>query len=346
MAMSAYLDTRVSLYASRLWPSGEVEALIGAPDDAIAVALSRRGLPQLAPGVAGPEPDPRSLEQHIVAQTLDETRVLLRPLSGAERAFLSFWIVRFEISNVKTLLRSKMTGERPSAVLERLTPMGPFGLLDDQELAHAEDVGELLRRLEAGPYAGIIRHARRAFEETGDPFSLDAALDRGYYEGLAARARPLEERLGGSFRRLMADLIDRINLGWLLRYRFNYGLPPAQVYYLLVRAPYGLSGPRLGQLAARESVAGVLEALPPTWRTRLAGAADISTIHARIDATTAREALRVLGSRAPALARAFAYLVLRERDLRFLRSLLRGRYLGLMPDAIRDVLRQASAEAA
>jgi vacuolar-type H+-ATPase subunit C/Vma6 len=41
------------------------------------------------------------------------------------------------------------------------------------------------------PYAGIVRQARRAFEQSHDPFNLDAALDRAYYEGLAQRAHAL-----------------------------------------------------------------------------------------------------------------------------------------------------------
>ena len=64
------------------------------------------------------------------AKGLDETQVLIRPLSGDARDFLAFWTARFELSNVKTLLRSKMSGERPAAVLARLTPMGAFGRLD------------------------------------------------------------------------------------------------------------------------------------------------------------------------------------------------------------------------
>lgn len=347
--MSAYLDTRVSLYAGRLWQDGQVDGLIGAPDDTVANALAHRGLPQLAAsvgGVAGQRQDPRSLEQRIVAQILDETRVLIRPLSGAARAFLAFWTARFEMSNVKTLLRSKMAGERPAAVLERLTPMGALGRLDNRDLAHAEDVGELLRRLASGPYAGIVQHARLAFEQSGDPFSLDAALDQGYYEGLTLRARPFEKSLGPAFRQLMADLVDRVNLVWLLRYRFNYGLPPAQVYYLLVGSHYSLSSARLKQLAALDGLDAVLAALPAAWRARLSGAGDISGVHARMEHVAARRALRVLHSRAPAMTRAFAYLLLRERDLRAVRSLLRGRHLGLADGAIREALWHVSAEGA
>lgn len=345
-AMSAYLDTRVTLYASRLWPDDALEALIAMPDGAVAETLGERGLPQLAAGYGSatePQQNLPSLELRIISQILDETQVLIRPLSGDARAFLNFWTARFEVSNVKTLLRGKMTGERPAAILARLIPMGPFGRLDNAALAHAEDVGELLRRLEAGPYAAIVRRARRAFEQSQDPFSLDAALDRGYYEDLVRRAEPLEKTVGGPFRRLMADLVDRINLVWLMRYRFNYGLPPPQVYYLLVASHYALSGARLRELAALDSPQAVLAALPPAWQARLAGAADIAAVFARMERAAAADALRVLRSRAPGIARAFAYLILRERDLRAVRAVLRGRHLGLPGDDIRLALRRGSA---
>jgi V/A-type H+-transporting ATPase subunit C len=343
--MSAYLNTRVSLYAGRLWPDAALDALVSVADDAVADTLTRRGLPQLAAGFIDP-PDlqnARSLEQRIIAQILDETRVLIRPLSGPARTFLTFWTARFEISNVKTLLRSKLTGERPAAVLARLTPMGAFGRLDNQDLAHAEDVGELLRRLEAGPYAGIVRHARRAFEQNHDPFNLDAALDHGYYEGLIQRAQPLEDTVGAPFRSLMANLIDRINLVWLLRYRFNYKLPPAQVYYLLVGSRYSLPGTRLQELAALDSLQAVLAALPSALQTQLAGVADIPGVFARMEHAGAEQALRVLRSSAPDIARAFAYLILRERDLRAVRAVLRGRHLGLAEADIRQALRRTEA---
>lgn len=347
--MSAYLNTRVSLYSGRLWRDGELDALVSIPDDAVADALALRGLPQLAEGfgsLAGRQQDSRSLEQRIIAQILDETRVLIRPLSGDARTFLGFWTARFEISNVKTLLRSKMTGERPAAVLARLTPMGTFGRLDNQDLAHAEDVGELLRRLEAGPYASIVRNARRAFEQSRDPFSMDAALDHGYYEGLTLRAQPLEAAVGAPFRSLMANLIDRINLVWLLRYRFNYKLPPAQVYYLLVGSRYSLPGTRLRELASQESLEAVLAALPPSLRTRLSGVTDIPGVFSRMERDAAEQALRVMRSSATDIARAFAYLILRERDLRAVRAVLRGRHLGLASADIRLALQRTPAEVA
>jgi V/A-type H+-transporting ATPase subunit C len=161
--VSAYLNTRVSLFSEGLWQPGDFDEIIKTPDAEVTDALAKLGLPQLAKGYDSR--DPLSLEQRIIAEVLDETRILIRPLNGEARRFLTYWTERFEVTNVKTLLRGKMTGERPAALIARLTPMGAFGRLDVQDLAHAEDVSELLRRLEAGPYAGIVRNARRAFEE-------------------------------------------------------------------------------------------------------------------------------------------------------------------------------------
>ena len=71
--MSAYLNTRVSLYAGRLWRDVELDALVSLPDDAVADKLIRHELPQLVAGYAsqpGRQQDPRSLEQRIIAQVL------------------------------------------------------------------------------------------------------------------------------------------------------------------------------------------------------------------------------------------------------------------------------------
>ncbi|MEW6676447.1 MAG: V-type ATPase subunit [Pseudomonadota bacterium] len=342
--MSAYLNTRVSLFRARLWHKEDFLRLLDASDAELAQVLREGGLEALVQD--SHDPSARSLEQRVIAQVLEEIWILLRPLSGPARDFLLYWTRRWEISNLKTLLRGKMTGERPALLLSRLTPMGPFGQLDGDALAHVEDVGELLRRLETGAYSTIVRQAREAFEQNHDAFQLDAALDRAYYEGLTQRARPLEAELGADFVRLIGYYIDRINLVWLLRYRFNYHLPPAQVYYLLVNAHYGLPRRRLKILSAQADLAGVLAALPDTLRALLAGVQDIGEVARRMEQRRLGQAEAVLGRSGPAFTRVFAYLILRERRLRDVRAVLRGRQLHLPRQAIEDTLGPVLAGAA
>lgn len=334
--MSAYLNTRVSLYSERLWSDDQFSQLTRAPHAEVPENLTRRGLGALALGYGGS--DPLSLEGRIIAQLLDETRVLVRPLTGPDRQFIIYWTQRFEVSNVKTLIRAKMSGERYASLAPRLIDMGPFARLNLEDLMHAEDVTELFRRLEQSPYADIVRHARRAFEESHDPFILEATLDRTYYEGLVHRAKPIEAEAGKPFRDLMATLIDRINLVWLMRYRFNYGLPPARVYYLLVGGHYRLQADVLQRLVTQTSIEAVIAALPPALGQTLSGARSIIEVFCSMESEAAERASRILHSAAYPLARAYAYLILRERDLRGVRAVLRGRHLRLPAEAIQQAL--------
>ncbi|MDD5365604.1 MAG: V-type ATPase subunit [Gallionellaceae bacterium] len=331
--MHVYLNTRVSLFKSRLWPEAQVSELIDVSDAALPGLLERRGLRQLAGGYA--DDDPRSLEARIVAILLEETRILLRPLTGAARQFLLYWIGRFEVSNVKSLIRAKMAGESASATAARLLDLGYFTHLDADALMRAEDVAELMRRLERTTYAEIVRNARQAFEESHDPFILDATLDRAYYDGLIRRARAIEPEAGPGFGRLMADLIDRLNLVWLLRYRFNYGLPPAQVYYLLLTPGYRLVPSLLRTLVGHDDLAAVLAGLPEALARPLVGAAAIPEVSARLERVAMDHAGTLLDRDGHPLARALAYLILRESGLRDLRGILRGRRLGLPTGDIR-----------
>ena len=330
--MQAYLNTRVSLFSHHLWPPGAFDKLAGQPAEQVKRTLGERGLAFLAPGYG--DVDTRSLEAQITMTLLDEARILLRPLQGGSRQFLLYWLERFEISNIKTIIRAKLAREKAASIIPRLANLGPFARLDPETLARVEDVDELLHRLEAGPYAVIARNARNAFEDSHDPFMLDATLDRTYYDVLAQMARAQEKEAGKPLQELMAGLIDRINLVWLLRYRFNYNLPPAQVYFLLPGKGYRIPDGLLKDLVAHPDLESVIEALPSTMKKAIGSARSIPAIFMHLEQDAARTARRVLASPAPVLARCFAYLILRERDLRRARAISRGYYLELGRDSL------------
>ncbi len=76
-------------------------------------------------------------------------------------------------------------------------------------------------------------------------------------------------------------------------------------------------------------------ALPSALRHALDGAGDIPAVFSRMEQEGLAGATRVLRRSSAPLARAFAYLLLREHDLRAVRAVLRGRLLGLPADDIR-----------
>jgi V/A-type H+/Na+-transporting ATPase subunit C len=319
----------------------ELDLLVTGDSDERKAVLERTGVA----GLIAELESGRYLEQSAVKVRLAEMLVLLRA-AGEARKFLRYWTMRFELTNLKAIVRGKIARAPLSAVRAELTDMGYLATLPIEELLLTEDIDELLRSLETTNYADMVRFARRAFEAQTRLFDLDAALDRRYYQGLVQQARPLEEKLGRSFRDLMGLLIDRVNLVWMLRYRFMYDLPPAQVYYLLVPGSYRLSSSLLRDLSVQSRFEDVLAGLPEPFNGWLQTARTPYEAAAILEEKAAQEARAILHSNAPAFSRVLAYLMLRERDLRRMRAALKGWSMGLDTQTINQALGLAGLEPA
>lgn len=329
VARYAYLHSRVSALSDRLLGDADLEALIAVPGGQEGEILARKDMQAMVAGDAR-----LSLEQRLIAVLVADFAVLARPLAGRPREFLLYWAYRFELSNLKTILRGKMTAQPVEAVRQELVD-APFARLPIDELLRTEDVTELLRRLEGTPFHDIAREARRIYEERHELFALDTAVDRRYFAGLSKQARAAEGREGEALKMLVGDIVDRLNLLWLLRYRFAYRLPPAETYYLLIPATFRLSGRTLADLAQLTSLQEVLARLPEPYGALLAGSRDVPEVTRRLERYAWARADRVLRYSAFNLARVFAYLVLRERDLRRVRAVLKGKQLRMPAEAVR-----------
>ncbi|MHB8455084.1 MAG: V-type ATPase subunit [Acidiferrobacterales bacterium] len=343
IARFAYLNTRVSGMAARLLSDSSVDALIGQASDQENGILQAAGFDR--PGANDVTDSGLSLEQWLISSLLADFVILVRPLTGAPRKFLIYWAYRFELSNLKTILRGKMTGQ-PSATIERqLADMGPFATLPVDELLRTDDVAELLRRLEGTPFMDIARQARRILEEHRELFALDAAVDRRYYADLSRHANAIKRADGEQVRSLVGNIIDRVNLLWLLRYRFAYGLSPAEAYYLLVPAGRQLRSPQLLLLSKLPTFEEVIAKLPRPFAGPLAGVTSASDATLILERDGWRLAETTLRHSSFNLARVFAYLLLREKMLRQLRAVIKGRQLRMHPEQIREATGLAVAGA-
>lgn len=331
-AQYAYLHARVSLYAAQLLDPKRLDALIDRPSDGE------------AHDAAAPDADTDitqysgDLDQSNVTTLLGELAVLARPLSGAPSDLLGYWAHRFELGNLKTIVRGKMMNQPQQAIESQLQDMGSFTSLPLADLLQSDSPAELLRRLEQTPYAEIARQARSLLEHGEALFTLDAALDRRYFAGLARRGAGVGDASGQLLRAIIGSIIDRVNLVWLLRYRFAYNLPPAQAYYLLIPASHRLTAPQLQQLAQCATFSDAIGSLPEPFGSLLTGARNTTDVTLRLERETWRIASNALRRSSFNVARALAYMVLRERDLRRLRAIVRGRNMRMDAAMIRTAL--------
>lgn len=332
VARYAYLNACVSVFAERLLDMDEIHALLEGR-----ITRSDAIPPELANDASGTG-FTGELDQGYISVLLRELAVLIRPLSGPARDLLSYWAHRFELTNLKVIIRGKMTGQPQAAIEQDLLDMGSLQRLPTAELLQTDSLEELLRRLDETAYATITDQARQMLERGEALFALDAAIDRHYFTGLARRGNVLQSGSSQLLRAIVGSVIDHINLVWLLRYRFAYNFPPAQAYYLLIPAGHRLTSGRLQQLAQRASFEDVIANLPESFARLLAGTRNSTEATLRLELETWRISSNVLYHTSFNVARALAYMVLRERDLRRWRAIVRGRNLPAEPDMIRTAL--------
>ncbi|MDH3219353.1 MAG: V-type ATPase subunit [Gammaproteobacteria bacterium] len=328
---SVYLGTRLSVLASRLI---SIEQLIGF----IQLDLERifSQVQQLTDrDYEFEDSNPDRIGGQLTNRALDDFQVLIRPFSGGERRFFNFAIRWFELANLKVLIRGKFNGIESRAIEEQLIDLRSFSDLPVRRLLDTDDPYEMLRLLETTAYGGIVRHARRMYEEHGnDLFLLDATIDRSFFIDLYQRTRFLRSADASHVGQVLGGLLDRFNLLWLLRYRFTYELSAAKSFYLLTKTGNRLHSADLMRLARMDSVEDVVAALPEPYRQLLANVKDVSDMETVMEYHSLGLAAQALHRRPNLLSRSFAYILLREAEVRYLQALIKGKWLGFDNDLI------------
>ncbi|MCK5877680.1 MAG: V-type ATPase subunit [Candidatus Marithrix sp.] len=274
------------------------------------------------------------IEQAWLIRILADFQILLRPLAMVERNLLLYWFRKWDIANLKTIVRGKIAGLDIMAISKQLIELGTLSALPIEQLLHSEDVGELLRRLEHGPYNNIAQQTRRVFEKEHQLYSLDAAIDRHYMLGFVRQIMTLNMVQRRHILPLISIFIDRFNLLWLLRYRFAYNLSAAETYYLLIPTSFRLNRNLLQKIVKLDSLVEVLEHLPEPFYSLLSEAESTFMVDQRLIKEVHRVAEVTLKLHSFTLAKVFAYILLRETEMRRVMAILKGKRLNLNKEII------------
>jgi V/A-type H+-transporting ATPase subunit C len=331
-AAHAYLNTRVSVLSPRLFDTELVTQLTQLKLGDLA---ERFGLDPLLDEHLGARGKGRAAEQALIGALLAELTVLVRPMTARERALVVSWGRKFALSNLKTLIRGKLYDLDQREIRENLYDLPPNMRLPNQDsLFQAENVLELLRQLEDGPYSLIARQAREIYERRREPFALEATIDQRYYAAMVRQVLQFHDDNLRPLQHLVGAVLDRVDLLWLLRFRFSYKLSPSETFYQLVPSLRLLHRERLLELVNLDTFEQVVAALPPPLTAMLAGSVNLIDVQKRMNAHLCDQALRTLRHDRSGVARALAYLILREMDMSLLFSLIQGRLLELPEELV------------
>ena len=331
----AYLKTRVGVFTGRLMSSSGIARLKGMSLNQLGESLDLQPIFEESLDLRQKS---RLVEQALLQRTLNEHAVLLRPLSGRTRGLLLYWPRKFELYNLKTLIRGKLNDLGMEEIRDNLHDLPDNIRLPHESLVQAENVQEMLRQLEQGPYAIIARQARHVFEEKNEGFSLDAAIDRLYFTGMTRHLNMINSSDKQGAKQLIGLMIDRQNLLWLMRYRLVYRVSSSEAYYLLIPTGGRIQRDRLMELANLDNLPAIIDRLPEPYRLQLTGAGNITQVRQRLDFYTAQQMRRLMRHSPDAVISALAYLIARDFDQMRLYAVIQGKLLKMPPQLIDEAV--------
>jgi vacuolar-type H+-ATPase subunit C/Vma6 len=327
---SVYLVTRIHGLRTHLMASRDIQILVKARDVRdISENLMKTDYATEIGQLPMQERDAATLERVFLKTLVDRFFFVRRAAQGKMQDLLGRYCMRFEVENIKRILRAKhgRSSEEPSLVpLPR-----EHTLVNFPALAKASDMDEVVSLLRDTPYH-ILLEALQPYRETGVTTILEAALDKNYF----VRMWELVEKLGMGV--LVGEEVDLRNLLTVFSLKAREA-PTRIIEEAIIPLSYRLPKVTLRSLlqARLEDAANVL-AMP---YSKLASEAANLLMH---DSSVPLEwlFLRQLYEDASAFSKTrslqagyiMAYLLLCECEAKSLVSIVTGKQLGLSEEEI------------
>ena len=174
-------------------------------------------------------------QRRLAQELVREFSGFLKHLAGAGADLLRWMLARFQIENIKVLVRGflhRAPLERPEEYLLAL----PQDLtLDAPAILAADSLEKLAELLPSGAPRKSLRRALGVYHEQPRPFFLEAALDQGYFQELLDRVAPLSGEDKELIKPIVRQEVDAFLLLLAVRGKFHYGLTPELLSPLHVR---------------------------------------------------------------------------------------------------------------
>ena len=259
---------------------------------------------------------------------------------GHLRVIVGRYLDRYDLQNVKTIIRAKAYGASAEEVEEDLVPAGSFSIEFLRELIAAPTVDDAFRLLEGTVYAQALDGMAARPSEVRDWSAWEDRVSRLYYAGLLASIPPSTEA-NRLMRQFIQREIDLVNLKTLLRvwaakasFDREIFLPGgAETTVEDFEEMRTLDKPalltRLREYSFTEDIAPDLEQVEATG---------IGALLRKVEKVHLIEASRYSHLHPLSILPILDYIVRKDREVENIRLIARGKESGLPTDVMRDLL--------
>lgn len=209
----AYVTARVRAKKPKLLPKSEYTKLLAMDASEVARYLEEAEYKQEVLNLSSRYRGALLVEMATRQNLANAYREILDMATGPLRNRLLLYLGRYDVYNIKTILRGRFAGADEDEILHNLIPAGALASEDLETLLRAGGIPEVLEALRRTPFGEALKETPENVERLTE---IENALDRAYYtrlmDELVGRDRPTK-----AFREFLAREIDTLNIRTALR---------------------------------------------------------------------------------------------------------------------------------
>ena len=184
---------------------------------------------------------------------------LLTFLRGRSARFMEALLGRFELLNLKSIIRSlARTSSEEGAVEPYIFSLGRHHTIPIDEALEADNLEDCIDLMKKTPFARPLEIGYQQYEEEGKLFLLELALDLDYYNRLWEALDDLGPLDKFNAVRLLGIQYDTTNLVWIMRFREYYDLSPEQIFQYIIPHGWRIRGKLFWEVAEESDVTGAI----------------------------------------------------------------------------------------
>jgi V/A-type H+-transporting ATPase subunit C len=275
------------------------------------------------------------IEQNLV----DEYVRLYNFLDHSKREIMVFWFMRFEQEFLKREIRYIYTHEarnkddvnqgRFEAFFETHTKV------NHEIMKNATTLSDCIEACKETPYWHALQRAENL---NADFFSMGMMMESMYYEGVW---KTINLRLDKSQRELikkhMGTKIDLLNIMWIYRGKKYFNFENEIIFTYLLPVRYRLSEDIFKQMVMSDSVEQMVAIVRGTAYSELFDGLENGTfIEENYNRITYKLAKNMFVNHTDSMAAVYAYLSLKEIEIKKITTIIEGIRYSQNPDSIRE----------
>lgn len=174
-------------------------------------------------------------------------RKFINYFHGEYRKFIKLLFLRWEIEDLKIIIRGKYIGRSKEEIEKFLIAKSSLNTIDYSYLTSSKDLEELVNRLKGSIYYNGLKNLIKDVDKKG-LFRVETELDFIYFSSIRKQLKHLDKENKEVVYEIIGLEADLLNLSWIYRGKKFFNIPPEELFNYTIYDGYKLSKESLRKL--------------------------------------------------------------------------------------------------